>query len=89
MLSLEIILLILIIITAKYRRQQQCIPHLLLTHTGCMWGEPLKGPQNTQILTVMRDSGSFRGQQQQMIFTKAKRRGGRAVGVCRVGEGEC
>lgn len=43
-----------------------------------MWGEPLKGPQNTQILTVMRDSGSFRGQQQQMIFTKAKRSGGKS-----------
>lgn len=34
MLSLEIILLILIIITAKYRRQQQCIPHIPLPHTG-------------------------------------------------------
>lgn len=66
-------------------------PHPPPTHRrkGVCGGEPLKGPQNTQILTVMRDSGSFRGQQQQMIFTKAKRRGGKAVGVCRGGEGVC
>lgn len=35
-------------------------------------GKVLKGPQNTQILTVMRDSGSFSGQRQQMAFTREK-----------------
>lgn len=76
MLSAEIILLILIIITAKYRRQQQCPTHIIgvepereRERVG-REGKVLKGPQNTQILTVMRDSGSFSGQLQQMAFTR-------------------
>lgn len=77
MLSAEIILLILIIITAKYRRQQQCPTHIIgvepeRERVGGREGKVLKGPQNTQILTVMRDSGSFSGQRQQMAFTREK-----------------
>lgn len=75
MLSAEIILLILIIITAKYRRQQQCPTHIIEVQKegeAEREGKVLKGPQNTQILTVMRDSGSFSGQRQQMAFTREK-----------------
>lgn len=46
----------------------------------------LKGPQNTQILTVMRDSGSFSGQRQQMAFTREK--GVKRGAEGRVEEGE-